>query len=107
MIYFRQVDEPRVGRGIFWQVEYYAKEGSVFPVGTAYIEFPPSSVPKLNFILVADQWRSRGIATKLLAACLEKWPSLEFSEPISPNGSKALNRAERNRHSPATGNAEG
>lgn len=93
MIYFRQVDEPRIGREIFWQAEYYMEDGSVFPVGTAYVESPPSSPPKLNFILVADPWRSRGIATELLAACIEKWPTLEFSKPISREGGKAVSRA--------------
>ena len=93
MIYFRQVDEPRIGREIFWQVEFYAEEGSVFPIGTAYVESPLSEPPRLNFMLVADQWRSRGIATQLVAACVEKWPDLRFSEPISKMGEKAVNRA--------------
>jgi len=95
MIYFRQVDEPRIGRGIFWQVEYYAEEGSVFPVGTAYVESPPSGPPRMNFMLVADQWRGRGIASAMMAACVEKWPDLEFTTPISRGGAKAIDRAAR------------
>ncbi len=96
MIYFRQVDEPRIGRGIFWQAEYYLEDGSVFPVSTAYIECSPVAAPKLNFIFVADLWRSRGIATELLAACVEKWPSLEFSQTVSRDGEKAVTRAVSN-----------
>lgn len=95
MIYFRQVDEPRIGKGIFWQVEFYAEEGSVFPVGTAYVESPPSGPPLLNFMLVADQWRGRGIASSMMAACVEKWPDLEFSTPISRGGAKAIDRVMR------------
>ena len=95
MIYFRQVDEPRIGKRIFWQVEYYAEEGSVFPVGTAYVESPPSGPPKMNFLLVADQWRGRGIASSMMAACVEKWPGLEFSTPISRGGAKAIDHATR------------
>lgn len=102
MIYFRQVDEPRIGRGIFWQAEFYMEDGSVFPVATAYVECPPASGPKLNFIFVADAWRSRGIATELLAACVEKWPSLEFTKAISREGEKAVKRAEANQASART-----
>jgi GNAT superfamily N-acetyltransferase len=93
MIYFRQVDEPRIARGVFWQAEYYTEDGSIFPVATAYIECSPGAEPRLNFIFVADAWRSRGIATELLAACVEKWPSLEFSKTISRDGEKAVSRA--------------
>lgn len=103
MIYFRQADEPRNGRGIFWHIEYYAEEGSVFPVGTAYVETPFSSPPRVNFLLVADQWRSRGIASRLLAACVEKWPDLIFSDPISRNGEKAVARAIQDRDRPGGG----
>jgi GNAT superfamily N-acetyltransferase len=95
MTYFRQVDAPRIGKEIYWHVEFYAEEGSVFPVGTAYVESPLAGAPRLNFILVADQWRTRGIASRLLAACVEKWPNLEFSEPISDYGQKAVERAVR------------
>jgi GNAT superfamily N-acetyltransferase len=100
MIYFRQVDEPRIGKGIFWHVEFYSTEGSAFPVGTAYVESPPSAPPVLRFMLVADQWRSRGIATRLVAACVEKWPNIEFTTPISRTGEKAVNRAVRNQNRP-------
>lgn len=95
MIYFRQVDEPRIGKGIFWQVEYYAEEGSVFPVGSAYVESPPSGPPRMNFMLVADQWRGRGIASVMMAACVEKWPDLEFTTPIGRGGAKAIDRVAR------------
>lgn len=97
MIYFRQTDEPRVGKGIFWHVEYYAEEGSVFPVGTAYVEALPQGYATLVFILVADQWRSRGVANALVAACSEKWPGLRFSQPISKEGKRTVRRAMQNR----------
>jgi GNAT superfamily N-acetyltransferase len=100
MIYFRQVDEPRIGKGIFWHVEFYSAEGSAFPVGTAYVESPPAGLPTLRFILVADQWRSKGIATRLMAACVEKWPHIEFTAPISKTGERAVNRAVRDQSRP-------
>ena len=103
MIYFRQVDEPRIGKGIFWHVEYYAEEASVFPVGTAYIESPPGAAPLMNFMLVADQWRSRGIASQMMAACVEKWPDLVFSDPISRDGEKAVKRAVKEQQKPVPG----
>ena len=93
MIYFRQADEPRIGKSIFWHVEFYVEESSVFPVGTAYVECPLGGPPRMNFMVVADQWRSRGIASRLMAACVEKWPKLEFSKPISIPGKKAVTRA--------------
>ncbi len=100
MIYFRQVDEPRIGKGIFWHVEFYSAEGSSFPVGTAYVESPLHGSPQMRFILVADQWRSRGIATRLMAACVEKWPDIEFSAPISKGGERAVTRAIREQAQP-------
>ena len=93
MVFFRQADSPRIGREIFWHIEFYSEESSLFPVGTAYVESPPGGPPRMNFMLVADQWRSRGIASHLMAACLEKWPDLEFSDPISQAGRKAVERA--------------
>lgn len=93
MIFFRRADEPRIGSGTYWHVEFYQEEGSVFPVGTAYVECPLDAPPRMNFVVVADQWRSRGIASRLMAGCVEKWPNLEFSEPISRFAEKAIKRA--------------
>ena len=39
---------------------------------------------KLNFILVADDWHRRGIATKLISACRERWPQLMFAKAVNP-----------------------
>lgn len=77
-----------------WQVEVH--EGRGFPVGFAWVVAPPPGTtepppgwearPTIKFVLVADDARRRGIATRLVEACRQRWPGAELSLPISPAG---------------------
>lgn len=87
-IYFRQVNEPYSIRNVFWHVEYY--EGSpLFPVGLCVVAAVGGGA-QLNFVFVADQWRGRGIARKLVSACIGRWPNLQGTLGISDGGDALL-----------------
>jgi len=92
MIYFRFVVQPFRKSESFeeWHVEYYEEEGTMFPVGTAYVVVIPETAAQLNFVLVADQWRRRGIGSKLVEACREKWPNIVLTETMEFESSKAF-----------------
>jgi GNAT superfamily N-acetyltransferase len=85
-IVFRQLDDGYLDPGVHWQVEYI----EVFPVGTAYLISPREGVARLSFILVADAWRRRGIAGKLIEACKQRWPNLTYTPPMSKEGDALL-----------------
>jgi hypothetical protein len=40
----------------------------------------------VKFVLVVDDFRRQGIATRLILACRERWPDLQLSLPISKVG---------------------
>jgi len=84
---------------IMWYVEYWDDEYCLdFPVGTAYIwEYQDGEEHKAEmcFLLVSDEERRRGIATKLLTECEKRWPGIKMTEPTTRAG-KAL-RASRKR----------
>jgi GNAT superfamily N-acetyltransferase len=74
-----------------WQVEMHADRG--FPVGLAWVLAPapgaePTSEtrPQIKFVLVVDDERRQGIATRLIEACRERWPTIQLSPPISAAG---------------------
>lgn len=92
MIYFRKVKHPRNTSATFWYVEYYDDEmpAQMFPVGTAYA-VTLRKTAQLNFVLVADQWRRKGIAEALLNACRKRWPDLQYTSGMDRAG-KALLR---------------
>lgn len=75
---------------VMWYVEYWDDdECSDFPAGTAYVwEYQDADERKseLCFVLVADQERRKGVASKLLAECTERWPGIRLTEPISKGG---------------------
>ena len=51
-------------------------------------------LPCLEFILVADQERRRGIATALVAACRKRWPNIYLTDAISEAGEGFLSSLE-------------
>jgi GNAT superfamily N-acetyltransferase len=80
-----------------WQVECH--EGRGFPSGLAWVLVPPdgpgqntetkqggSLRPLVKFVLVTDDARRRGIGSRLIEACRERWPDLVLSAPISEAG---------------------
>jgi len=73
-----------------WHVEYYNEdENTMFPVGTAYVVILETTV-QLNFILVADQWRRRGIGRQLVEACRKRWPNIQLTIAMEFESSKSF-----------------
>lgn len=95
-ILFRHLgDQVAPGRppGWWWQVEYH--DGRDFPCGLAWVCVPPPSVPDRReyvvadliwFVLVADDSRRQGVATRLVRACKERWPDVRLTPPTSTAG---------------------
>lgn len=75
---------------IMWYVEYWDDEvDNDFPVGTAYVwEYQDGTERKaeMSFVLVVDDERRKGIATKLLAECEKRWPDIQMTKPTSKAG---------------------
>ena len=88
---FREVKTE--GEMSLWHVELYCDEGKMFPVGTAYLSSHGESA-QLNFILVADEWRCRGLAGELLSAIRSKWPKVTATSPMNDIARRLLHRHE-------------
>src|SRR5690242_13289773 len=77
-----------------WQVELYLREcldvyGACHTYGSAWIEASSPGGeyerrPFIRFIQVDDYMRCKGIATKLIQACIERWPGITASDPLHP-----------------------
>lgn len=105
MIIFRNIDRPRPDNWMqcmHWYVEFHDDERDMaFPLGVAYVTAVPEAawteehvkagMPRavLDFVLVADLHRRKGIARRLVAACRKRWPEIYLTGAISPEG-KAL-----------------
>ena len=79
-------DKPWTG---LWYVEYHMEWGA--PVGLAFVTHYHGP-PMLYYILVADQFRRKGIATALIEACQRRWPDLQLTDAISEAGEALLRR---------------
>ncbi len=96
-IEFREL--RRANNAIYWQVEAYSEEGSMFPVAEAFVvELEGRQFAQLNYIIVFDQWRRRGIGTAIVEACRVKWPLLEFTSPMDDEQSIAFAHTIRSPH---------
>lgn len=101
-IIFTQLDLPDAMPDIRWQAQLFDPTAGVlgytpFPQAIAWLtdfSASPLECVMLDFILVPDQCRRRGYATQLIAACEERWPSLELTEAISEAGEGLLNKLE-------------
>jgi GNAT superfamily N-acetyltransferase len=97
VIHFRQLDGggppwPTWAKDCeHWQVEYFPDEHArPFPEGLAWVMVPPAGPdwpgPVVEYVLVLDDSRRRGIGTKLVAAIKERWPSAMLTPPASEAG---------------------
>lgn len=67
--------------GVHWQIEFYPDDCEVgAPLGLAWVSVYPTFT-FLDFVLVRDDERRRGIATALVAACRVRWPELQGLDP--------------------------
>ena len=83
------IDTPPGRCGQFSEAKLYDARGfAVMPFATAYLSHSLTG-PTVEFILVPDQCRKRGYATKLLEFCFQKWPELQLTDGINEAG-KAL-----------------
>lgn len=46
----------------------------------------------VEFILVVDEWRGRGVAGRLLEYTLKQYPELQPTPPISPGGAALIRK---------------
>lgn len=93
MIVFTKMNTPEHLKECRWRVEYYCDDPKekMFPVGVAYLVVV-NKTAQLNFIMVADQWRRRGIALEIFKACSLKWPyCFQYTSGMDKKG-KALIR---------------
>jgi hypothetical protein len=98
-IVFRYLEKYRPGSRMpppsTWQVEFHGDHDRGFPSGLAWVSAPPGhsdedfGISAIVFVLVADDCRRKGVASKLIRACLDRWPKIQSSGGISEGG-KAL-----------------
>jgi GNAT superfamily N-acetyltransferase len=98
-IFFRDVSQPfeQTSAVRRWCVGYYDNQvggGTMFPVGIAYVvEVVQCEVAQMNFILVADDWRRKGIARAILTAIKLRWPAVTATRSMGPAGEALLKSA--------------
>ena len=97
-IIVRQIDGgPGWQPGIHWQAEFHDPAAGVlgglpYPCAVAWLtDYTESPIKlgltwSLDYILVPDQLRRRGYATRLIRACQVIFPGLELTEPINAMG---------------------
>lgn len=80
------IDTPPGRCGQFSEAKLYDARGfSVMPLATAYIRHSLTG-PVVEFILVPDQCRRQGYATKLIEYCFQEWPDLQLTDGVSEAG---------------------
>ena len=100
MIYFREANEPHLSASEssnvrYWHLEVYddeaPNEGTMFPVGIAYVVEMPNRGAQLQFVFVADQWRRQGFGRQLVQAAKDRWPFLTWTSSMGVEGTALLN----------------
>lgn len=86
---------------VMWYVEYWGDDkDSDFPLATAYVwEYQDGDVKRaeMSFVITVDQERRKGIATKLMEECEERWPGIKSTATISDSGDALRNSRRRRR----------
>lgn len=69
-------------RGAHWFVEFHDdRMGFGYPLGIAFVTAFPCQV-NLDHVFVFDECRRQRIGTRLIQACLNRWPSILLKRPI-------------------------
>ncbi len=93
MIIFRQLPPPLPpywAEGVHWQAELWDVEyESARPDAIAWLTIMPEFMV-LDYVLVPDESRRKGLAKRLVKACQERWPGLMLTDAISPEGQALL-----------------
>jgi GNAT superfamily N-acetyltransferase len=71
-----------------WCGEYWSDDDDTgAPWGVCWVgEYPATVGVVLWYVLVADPYRRRGIATALVAAARKRWPGIHVTEGVTPAG---------------------
>jgi len=73
-----------------WRVEAFRHLSSrTAPAGTAIVLLDQGR-PRLEYVLVADDRRRRGVGTALVRACQHRWPNIDLGLAISDEGQALL-----------------
>jgi GNAT superfamily N-acetyltransferase len=88
---FHQVDPPGREPGVCWIASLYEHgDNPPYPMAMAWLSdyrSCPVLGVVLDFILVPDQFRRRGYATQLIAACRDRFGAdIQLTDAISPEG---------------------
>lgn len=99
MILFRRLLRPQPKNrttGQYWQVEFHddAVERG-FPLGVGFVSVIPGGTKGhshivLTFVLVADQYRRKGIATAIIEAARGRWPNIVLTDAVTKAGGALL-----------------
>lgn len=64
------------------------------PLGIGFVTDPSEQneafPPFLDFVLVADQHRGKGVAIAIVEVCRRRWPNVALTDSISECGSRLL-----------------
>jgi GNAT superfamily N-acetyltransferase len=109
VIIFRHLGDlvpPEWWAGFRWQVEYHHEDDRGFPVAVAWVLAPPpdgswpagTHCPRetLMYIQVADDERRRGFATRLVRACVKRWPNIYLTDAAGGAGEGLLAKFPQN-----------
>lgn len=86
---FHQVDAPGREPGMRWVAELVEASGmATVPLCVAWLtDWHPIGPVCLDFVIVPfPEDRRRGYGTRLVAACRQRWPGLDYTDPVTPEG---------------------
>ena len=99
MILFRQLNEEVPYNwiaGMHWYIEWHDDViDRSFPLGIGFCTIAPpepqgTGPAFLDFLLVADPFRRKGIATAIIEAARKRWPHIQLTGAVSTGGSALL-----------------
>lgn len=97
MITFREVNDDLPDGwlpALHWYVEFWPDDFEPsYPWGTAYVVISPMT-QVIEYLCVQDQHRRKGIATRLVEACEQRWPAIVTTDAISEPGEAFLRKLE-------------
>src|SRR4051812_29926638 len=109
---FRQIHGPRPETwmaGLHWYVEAHdVAHDMAYPVGICFVsahadmKLTMGHEAMVDYLLVDDRYRRRGVATALIAAITERWPTIDLGEAVTVAGEALLSSQRRAGQNSAT-----